>query len=115
MKVVNKRILLFIFGCISARLLLIVITKNIPLKNLPYLSPLFLTMGLGFLYYFLSKKDKGFTFDQKAWWQFLRPIHSILYIVTAYLAYSKNRKSYLVLTLDLFIGIVFFILHHTQK
>tara|TARA_B100001059_G_C17617524_1_gene467776 strand:+ start:401 stop:748 length:348 start_codon:yes stop_codon:yes gene_type:complete len=115
MKVTNKRILLFIFGCIFARLLLIIITKNIALKNLPYLSPLFLTMGLGFLHYFISKKDKGFTFDQKAWWHFLRPLHSILYIITAYFAYTKNKNTYLVLTADLFIGIVFFILHHTQK
>lgn len=115
MNIQKKRIVLFIFGCLFARILLVLVTKNIDTSKLRYLSPLFLFMGLGFLYNFVFKKDKGSTFKQNAWWHHLRPIHGMIYILASIAAYNKNKKTYKLLFLDLIIGTIFFLNHHIKK
>ena len=114
MNIIQKRFLLFIFGCILMRFSFVIIAKKINKKYLPYLGLLSLIPAIGFLYIYLNgyRKKGGETFGQKIWWNHLRPIHALLYALFAYLAINKNKNSHFVLFLDVFIGFVSFLHYH---
>ena len=114
MKIIQKRFLGFLFACIPARLLIAWIAKKVPNKYLPYLGLLALLPATGFLYIYLSgmRKTGGETFGQKIWWNNLRPIHSALYFIFAYLAINKNKNAYIPLLIDVIFGFVSFIVYH---
>ena len=48
MKDITKRKVLFIFGCIFLRAMLVIIAKFIPLRYLPYMGYLGLVPSIGF-------------------------------------------------------------------
>lgn len=110
----TKRFLLFIFGCILTRLLIVYIVKKTPKNLLPYLGLLGLIPGIGFLVIYFGKyrKTGGETFGEKIWWNNLRPIHSLLYLIFVYLALNKNKNSYIPLLIDVIFGLVAFIIYH---
>ena len=114
MKTIQKRFLAFLLLCIPARIVFVFIANIIDKKYLPYLGYLALLPAIGFAYIFIFGKRKkgGETFGQKIWWNNLRPIHSILYFIFAYLAINKNIKSYLPLLLDVVIGFFSFVIYH---
>ena len=105
----DKKIQMFFLGCVPIRLLLILIVLFIDKKYLYYLSFIGFLISFGFLYNFIFKKERGSTFNQIAWWNYLRPIHFLLYLIFGYLAYNKNQYAYIPLLLDVLIGIMSFI------
>lgn len=114
MNTIQKRFLAFVLLCIPVRLAFVFIANTINKKYLPYLGYLAIMPVLGFAYIFIFGKRKTGreTFGQKIWWNNLRPIHSILYFIFAYLAINKSNKSYLPLLLDVLIGFFSFIIYH---
>jgi|UniRef100_A0A6C0BY48 hypothetical protein len=117
MNIIQKRFLLFIFGCILMRFSFVIIAKKINKKYLPYLGLLALIPAIGFLYIYLNgyRKRGGETFGQKIWWNDLRPMHAILYLIFSYLALNKNRNSYFPLLVDVIIGLVSFLFYHYKS
>lgn len=109
-----KRILIFLFGCFLTRLSLVFIAKYISKDRLPYLGYLTLIPMFGFfiIYIFGLRKTGGEVFGDKIWWNSLRPLHGILYMVFAILAIKGNQHSYKILLLDVFIGLVSFLGYH---
>lgn len=109
-----KRILLFLFGCITVRLLLVLIAKYTDTQYLPYLGIIALLPALGFIiiYLFDLRKTGKEVFGDKIWWNYLRPVHACLYILFALLAFKKNPLSWMVLLLDVLIGLLAFIYYH---
>ena len=114
MNKLQKRFILFLLGCIPIRFLIVYIVKNIPNKYLPLTAPITLIMGLGFFYNFFIKKEKGATFKQVAWWNNLRPIHGLLYILYSYYAYKKNPNAYKILLIDVIFGLLSFLIYHAS-
>ena len=114
MNSIQKRFLAFLLLCIPVRIAFVFIATIIDKKYLPYLGYLAILPALGFAYIFIFGKRKtgGETFGQKIWWNNLRPIHSILYFIFAYLAINKSNKSYVPLLLDVLIGFFSFIFYH---
>ena len=112
MNKLQKRFTLFLLGCIPVRFLFVYIAKNIPINYLPLTAPITLIMGLGFFYTFFSGKKTGSTFNQIAWWNNLRPIHGLLYILYSYYAYKKNSDSYKILLFDVIFGLLSFLIYH---
>ena len=114
MKAIEKRILLFLGGCIPARLALVWIAKVLPIKYLPYLGLLMLMPAFGFLYLFVTGKRKtGIeTQGEPIWWTKFRLIHGLLYLSFAYAAINRNKKSYQILLLDVCLGLGIFFWHH---
>jgi len=55
---IQKRFLLFIFGCVVARLLFVYIAKNIKSKYLPILGYLSLIPAFGFIYIYYNNLRK---------------------------------------------------------
>ena len=110
----QQRILLFLFGCIGVRSLLVIIAKYIPTKYLKYVGYLALLPAIGFSYIYLtgSRKTGAETFGEKIWWNDLRPIHSILYFLFAYNAIIGNTQSWIYLLVDVLIGLISFLIHH---
>tara|TARA_A100001015_G_scaffold310722_1_gene412643 strand:+ start:1486 stop:1836 length:351 start_codon:yes stop_codon:yes gene_type:complete len=115
MNIFQKKMLLFLIGCIGARLLLTYIVYKLNKKYLPYLSIIGFIIGLGFIFSYITKKERGSTFNQKAWWHQLRPIHSAFYLWFAYLALIKNKLSYVPLLIDTIFGLISFLIYHLFK
>jgi len=114
MNTIQKRFLAFLLLCIPVRLGFVVIAKKVDKKYLPYLGYLAILPAIGFAYIYISGKRKtgGETFGQKIWWNNLRPLHSILYFMFAYLALKKSNNAYIPLLLDVIIGLISFVIYH---
>jgi hypothetical protein len=110
----QKRMLLFLVGCIGVRSLFVVIAKYINTTYLKYLGYLALLPAIGFIYIYLtgSRKIGGETFGEKIWWNNLRPIHAILYLLFAYNAIRGNKQAWIYLFVDVLVGLISFSIHH---
>ena len=111
---IQKRFLLFIFGCMLTRLIITVIVKNFNKKYLPITGYIYLILSISFLtiYYFNLRQSGIEVFGEKIWWNDTRPIHGILYLIFAYLAINKNTNSWKILLIDVIFGFIMFINHH---
>ena len=114
MNSIQKRFLLFIIGCIGIRTGIFILAKYINLEFLPILGYISLLPAIGFLYIYLTGKrlTGPEVFGENIWWNTLRPIHAILYLIFAYNAIHKNPNSWIYLCLDVIIGFISFILYH---
>jgi hypothetical protein len=117
MKDKTKRMLLFLVGCVGIRYYLtkLVLVNN---DNLRYiLISLFTLISIGFMYIYItgSRKTGPETFGKPIWWNNLRPVHSILYGLTAFALLKHDAESASnLLKLDLGIGVMFFLMYHTN-
>lgn len=115
---IQKRFILFLFGCILTRIIFVLIAKN---KNnaeyLPILGFLALLPAIGFIYLYITdgRKTGAEVFGDKIWWNDLRPIHGILYGAFAYMAIQKNPNAWMVLGLDVIVGLSEFLYHHYNE
>lgn len=117
MNTIQKRFLLFLFGCIPTRLLYTYLAKN-NIKYLPHLGYIALIIGLGFMYIYItdSRKTGGEVFGDTIWWNNFRPIHSILFLMFAYFAIvNKNPESWKLLFADTLLGLVLFLYYHYSQ
>ena len=114
MNTIQKRFLLFLFGCIGTRFFFVYVAKTISLHYLPYLGYLALLPAIGFAYIYLTKSRQTGpeVFGAKIWWNDLRPIHAILYGLFAYNAIHRNPKSWMFLLVDVLFGLTSFLVHH---
>lgn len=110
----RKRILLFVFGCLGARLLLVYIAKTVSKDWLRILGYLALIPAAGFLYIYLtgSRKTGAEVFGDRIWWNSLRPIHAALYLLFAILAIMQYTCAWKVLLADVILGATVFGIHH---
>ena len=114
MKTIIKRFLLFLLLCIPVRLLLVYIAKTIHNKYLPYLGWILLIPAIGFLYIYgsNSRKTGAEVFGNKIWWNDLRPIHGLTYLIFSILAINKYEKAWIILLVDVLLGLLAFFIHH---
>jgi hypothetical protein len=114
MKTLEKRILLFLIGCIGTRSLFAYVAKNASKQNLRYLGYLALLPAIGFFYIYLTgtRKTGAEVFGGKIWWNNLRPIHGLLYFLFAYNAINGNPKAWIFLLIDVTFGLLSFLNHH---
>jgi len=114
MNTIQKRFLLFLFGCIPTRLFFVFVAKNISANLLPYLGYLALLPAIGFAYIFATNsRNTGVeVFGDKIWWNNLRPIHSFLYFMFALNAINKNISAWIYLLVDVILGLISFLVFH---
>jgi hypothetical protein len=114
MNTIQKRFLLFLFGCIGTRSLFVYLAKNVNTTYLQYMGYLSILPAIGFFYLFLtgSRKTGAEVFGDKIWWNDLRPIHGILYLLFAYNAINGNTFAWIYLLVDVIIGLVSFLSFH---
>jgi hypothetical protein len=116
MDIKTKRFLLFLIGCIGSRSALAFIAKNY-LDYLPYLGYICLAIGLGFVYIFIygsetADKQLEWTGDKKIWWNDLRIVHGLNYILFGLLAINKKDYAWMIIALDTLIGLISWLKHH---
>ena len=114
MNTIQKRFLLFLIGCIGTRSLFVCIAKNINITYLKYIGYLALLPAIGFFYLFFTgtRKTGPEVFGDKIWWNNLRPIHGLLYLLFSYNAITGNKFAWIYLLIDLIIGLVSFLGFH---
>ena len=114
MNTIQKRFLLFLFGCIGTRVLLVYLAKSDNKTYLRYMGYLSILPAIVFFYLFLSgSRQTGIeVFGDKIWWNDLRPIHGLLYLLFAYNAINGNNFAWIYLLVDVIIGLVSFLSFH---
>ena len=114
MNTIQKRFILFIFGCIPSRFALAALAKYIPTVYLPYLGYLALLPAFGFLYlFFTGKRQVGMeTQGAPIWWSNFRIFHGLMYLLFAFYAINKNINSYKIIIVDTIVGLILFLIHH---
>ncbi len=111
---IQKRFILFLFGCIGTRSLLVYIAKTTNKTYLMYMGYLALLPAIGFFYLYLTgSRETGLeVFGDKIWWNNLRPIHGILYFLFAYNAIIGNQTAWVYLLVDVLFGLTSFLIFH---
>ena len=111
---IQKRFLLFLFGCIGVRSLFVYIAKNVNTQFLMYMGYLALIPAVGFIYLYLSgsRKVGNEVFGEKIWWNNLRPIHGLMYFLFSYNAITGNKNAWIYLLIDVIIGLISFLIFH---
>jgi hypothetical protein len=114
MNTIQKRFLLFLIGCIGTRTLFVYAAKNVDTTYLRYMGYLALLPAIGFFYiYFTGSRQTGAeVFGAKIWWNDLRPIHGLLYLLFAGTAIMGNKSAWMYLLVDVLIGLVSFLTFH---
>lgn len=115
MDTIKKRIMLFLIGCIGTRALFVYIAKNSDTIFLKYMGYLALLPAFGFIYIYLtgSRKTGPEVFGDKIWWNNLRPLHGLLYLLFAYNAIKGNKNAWIYLFIDVLIGFTSFLIYHS--
>jgi hypothetical protein len=114
MNTTQKRFLLFLVGCIGIRTLLVYLAKNANKTYLQYMGYLTLLPAIGFFYLFLtgSRKTGQEVFGDKIWWNDLRPVHGLIYLLFSYNAINGNQNAWIYLLVDVIIGLISFLGFH---
>ncbi len=116
METKTKRIILFLFGCMLTRFMLVWIAYRYP-KLLPLMGYLAIIPAIGFALIYISgsRKTGPEVFGDVIWWNNLRPIHAILFAIFAYMAINKQKDhAWKILLIDAVIGLMAFIIHHSK-
>lgn len=103
----TKLVLLYLLVCIPVRIGIAIGAKYIPVNYLPLASIVaFITSFLWLWKFFNNKqgKSKG-AFGQIVWWNNMRMVHALIWIAFGILALFKNKYAYLLLLLDVFVGL----------
>jgi hypothetical protein len=110
----QKRFLLFLIGCIGVRSIFVYAAKHASAPFLMYMGYLALIPAIGFFYIYLSgtRQTGAEVFGEKIWWNHLRPIHGLLYLLFGYNAIIGNKHAWIYLLLDVIIGLFSFCLFH---
>lgn len=113
---IQKRFLLFIFGCILTRSVLVIISKKY-IDYLPTMGSLALIPAIGFFYIYFtnSRKTGDEVFGDKIWWNDLRPIHGSIYLLFSLFALNSNPNSWIILLFDVIIGLSAFLFFHYNE
>ena len=97
--------------CICIRLSFAYLTYVLYNKSIRYtLITLFFIISIGELYQYIMKTRTIGAFNNRVWWDSLRPIHTLLFFCTSLSLFYKYKYSYLILLLDTIISVLGYIL-----
>jgi len=114
MDIIYKRFLLFLIGCIGTRLLLVQVARNLDTELLRYMGYLALLPAFGFIYIYMTgtRKTGPEVFGQDIWWNDMRPLHGLLYLLFACESINGNKNAWIYLMIDVTLGLVSFLTYH---
>ena len=113
---IQKRFLFFSL-CIIIRVIFVLLAYYLDKKYLYYMSfPAFLiSLGFFIIYFGNLRKTGAEVIGSKIWWNDLRVIHGFNYLFFAYLAFKRNKNSYIPLTIDVIFGTIAFLMYHFSQ
>ena len=120
---IQKRFLLFLGVCIPTRFFLTYLSYKLNKINKQYnifLAIFILIIALGFIriYFFGSESADAqlkWLGEEKVWWNHLRLIHGILYLISSILIFYKNKHAWIILFIDTCIGVLSFLDNFNSK
>lgn len=99
--------------CIFVRLVLSSIVYLVYDSQLRYFFVLFYGLfSMGIFYQYIVKTRTMGAFNNKVWWDYLRPIHALIYLSTSIGLMLKFQYTFVFLIIDAFIGSIGYYLHH---
>lgn len=121
-----SRALTFLFGCILTRIIIAYLAylagKNPNKLYLTFIALGSLFISLGFFFIYFNGSDTAdrqleiWDDDKKMWWNQLRLIHGALFLAFFISAgIHQSPQSYLILVVDVLLGLLFWILHHSLQ
>jgi hypothetical protein len=121
----QKRLLLFLVGCMSARLYLSRVLYNIEIGTIETIIGSKLTkvisivigiIGVGFWYIYTNdlRKTGVEVFGDKIWWNDMRPFHGSMYLLAGITLMSVDHRHYAwkLILVDTMVGLIKFLEHH---
>jgi hypothetical protein len=119
---IQKRFVLFLGLCIPIRSFLIFLAYKFKnnTKYLKIMGLILLVPAIVFLYIYItnSRKTGAEVFGGNIWWNDLRPIHGINYLMFSIVALSSNKymnnNAWKLLLIDVILGLSSFIVYHYQ-
>ncbi len=111
----QKRIALFLIGCMGVRILIAYGAKVAPSWSLPWLGYLALVPAAGFLWIWATgaRQTGAEVFGARIWWNALRPIHAAMYLAFAAAAIGwRWPHAWIFLAADVMLGLAAFLWHH---
>lgn len=112
----QTRIRLFMFGCVPVRLALILLAAFVPASlRILAIPAAIIAVGFTVIFAFKLRPTGTETGGKPIWWNALRPIHATFYAAFAYLAWRRSPYAWIVLALDLLLGVSAFAFHHLRE
>lgn len=111
----QRRIVLFLGGCMVARGLLVYLAATVPAAWLRWLAVPAAAIALGFalIFAFGWRRTGLETGGAPIWWDALRPVHAAVYASVAYAAWTGWREAaWKLLAADWALGLVSFVAFH---
>lgn len=108
----QKRFLMFIIGCMGARSALAYATKVINPDYLPYIGIIILIGAIRFIYLFFTNPTGPQFLGKDIWWNNIRPVHFIFYLLFAITAFMKKSYAWVFLALDVLFAFGSFLFYH---
>lgn len=104
----------FLVGCMGTRALLVYLAATVPPAALRVMGVMGGVIACGFAVIYAGKlRATGVeTGGQPIWWDFMRPVHALMYAAFAYLALTGAREAWVTLLIDAVIGMAAFVMHH---
>ena len=110
----QKRTMMFLIFCIGIRTFIAIYSKTASPLALRIMGYAAMIPAIGFMYIYAtdSRKTGPETLGEPIWWNSLRPLHSLLYFMFAYLAINNSPDASKPLFIDVIVGFVSFIINH---
>jgi len=114
-KKTSKRILLFLIGCMGTQISLALLAKNGSddiLYNMGIISLFFAITSIYMIFNDERKTGTKVISGAIVWWNYLRPVHAILYFLFAYYAINKKKNAWKILLINTLISFFAWYLHY---
>jgi hypothetical protein len=113
----QKRIMLFLTGCVGTRLAFVYAARQAGPALLEVLGALALLPAAGFFYIYLTgaRKTGAEVFGDRIWWNHLRPFHGAMNALFAVMALFHVPHAWVILLLDVLVGTAAFGHHHASN
>lgn len=108
----KKRIIIFLCGCLVVRSFFILLAKVGSPSVLKVMGIIALLISVGLMRQFFVNPTKPGAFGGKPWWNNIRPVHSIIYFLFAIVAFTVYEKAWLLLLVDVLLGMTAFTIHY---
>jgi hypothetical protein len=100
------RMLLFVVGCLGTRFGLAYMAKTVSLEHLRYMGYVALLPTIGFflIYWKGWRKTGAEVFGEQIWWNSLRPVHGVLWLLFGIAAIQGWPHAWYILLADVMLG-----------
>lgn len=112
---IQKRFALFLIGCIGTRALATYLATIKSFQHVLGIVALIISIGFLTIYLTDSRKTGGEVFGQQIWWNQLRPVHSLLFFITAIMLFQSLTNAWVPLAADTALGLGAFLYYHYSE